>query len=68
MPKKETSAEVSAIAAKYMEFSPADLINIITDVLQFADGQPGFEFRNLCKDIRTLAASCLSQDETPPNA
>lgn len=58
---KETSEEVALLASKYMDFEPEDLINIIVDVLAFADGQPGYEFQNLCKDIRTLAASVLSQ-------
>jgi hypothetical protein len=48
---KETSEEVAAIAAKYIDFDE--------DAFLDAEGTYGLDI--ICKDIRTLAASCLSQ-------
>jgi hypothetical protein len=55
---KETSAHVSSLAAKYLRFETIQLTEICQDL-------NGMDPRTLCEDIRTLAASCLSQDETP---
>ncbi len=53
---EQTSARVSAIAARILQMTDADMEEVFlteSDVAKF------------CKDIRSLAASCLTQDETP---
>lgn len=54
---KETSSRVSAIAGQLINIKPERLAELYRD-------HPT-DFTTLCDDIRTLAASCLSHDETP---
>jgi hypothetical protein len=54
---KETSAHISSIAASLIHFGQADLHAILA-------GTPD-EQGELVTKIRALAASCMSQDETP---
>lgn len=55
---RETSPTVSSIAAAFINFRPPNLIAIIDS------GDPD-QLAEFCADIRTLAGSALSQDETP---
>lgn len=50
---KETSEEVAKLAATYINITGEELFNM-TD---------GHGFEGIAEDIRTLAASCLSQRE-----
>lgn len=55
---RETSPTVSSIAATLINFRPPNLIEIIDS------GDPD-KIAEFCADVRTLAGSALSQDETP---
>ncbi len=55
---RETSPTVSSIAGRLVNFRPPNLIAIIDS------GDP-HQLAEFCEDIRTLAGSALSQDETP---
>ena len=55
---RETSPTVSSIAGRLVNFRPPNLIEIIDS------GDPD-RLAEFCEDVRTFAASCLSQDETP---
>lgn len=55
MTRKQTSAKVSKLAAKYLAM-PLD------EAIQLMRKSPNSRLY-LARDIRTLAASCLSQDE-----
>lgn len=57
---KETSAQVSKLASKYIKFSYDDLCPLVVQSLC----QNPNPLDELIDDIQTLAASCLSQDET----
>ncbi len=63
---KQTSAEISALASKYMDYSTEDFICEMGQTA-FERGQRGpMEYlTKLTADIRSLSASALSQDETP---
>lgn len=54
---KETSSRVSTIAAKIMRAKPRNMGN--------TEDQ---HFNELLEDAKTLAGSCMSQDETPGRA
>ncbi len=56
-PGKETSSRVSSIAANLIYTNP--------DSLTAAYHAGSIRLRELAADIRSLAASCMSQDETP---
>jgi hypothetical protein len=61
---EQTSSRVSSIAARFINFQSDDFLAI-------ANGKPDYTgptIRAFCDDVRTLAASCLSQDETPGQA
>lgn len=55
--KKESSAKVSSLAAKYVNLSYDELLDMLEN---WSDE----EFESFVADIRSLAASVLSQDET----
>ncbi len=55
VPAKQTSPEVSALAAKYLAMDADAIARGVTD--DFAAAV------DLADDLKTLAASCLSQDE-----
>lgn len=61
---KETSEEVAKLAGEYLHFYPADLVADFGHACAtgFSD-KPKEYLKKLCEDIRTLAASCLSQAE-----
>lgn len=66
MPDKETSAQVSELASKYIDFTTEDLMTDFGNACSTGFFHKPFEYlEKLTSDIRTLAASCLSQDETP---
>lgn len=55
--KEETSSEVSSLAAKMVAYTGAQLhARIIAGGVEVAD--------IIAAEVRTLAASCLTQDET----
>lgn len=51
---RQTSPEVSSIAARYLAMSDEDLLRAMVD-----------EPEAVIRDLRAMAGSCLSQDETP---
>lgn len=55
---KETSAHVSSIASRFLNLKPTDLVELI-------DSREPDDLAEFCTDIRTLAGSALSQDQTP---
>jgi hypothetical protein len=58
---RETSARVSGIASRLLNFTT-------TDFLAIANGAPDYKgptIGGFCDDVRTLAGSCMAQDETP---
>jgi len=61
MPRKETSERVSAIAGRYLNIDGDGLQDMV-----IIDGCVSVRnFEELADDVATMAASCLSQDETP---
>lgn len=54
---KETSSRVSTIAARHIAFDVDNFVGI-------AEGSTD-KVQEFCSDVRSLAASCMSQDETP---
>lgn len=52
---KQTSSEVSSLAAKYLAMDD----DAVADLMP--DWEPRYQ---LIRDLKTLAASCVSQDET----
>lgn len=54
-PRKETSSRISALAARYLRLDDDDMRKEI----MWPDGQ-----KQVFADIRSMAASLLSQDET----
>ena len=48
---KQSSPEMSTLASKYINIQPGDMPNPL-------------DMEQLCADLRSLAASVLSQDET----
>jgi hypothetical protein len=77
MARKQTSSHVSTIAGKYVgDASPIDpdmIANAVRECGIPLNDRAVLALTNriesaiapLCDDLRTLAASCLSQDETP---
>lgn len=52
--KKQSSAKMSKLAGSYMRFKPDDLLNLTEETAA-----------KIAADIRKLAGSVVSQDETP---
>lgn len=69
MPKKETSEQVSSIASYYTGITGPKLAAIVIPNLNEAQAaarariNPNWD--KLADHISSMAASCLSQDETP---
>lgn len=67
---EQTSEEISALASSYLNFQGGHLLENIGIALMdeariyTQTGQLKEYCSALAKDIRSLAASCLSQDET----
>lgn len=55
MGKKETSDEVSSVAAELLAMSDDEMMTAVWEG----------EGKIFCAKVRKIAASCLSQDETP---
>ena len=64
----ETSDRVSSIAGRREKISGGDIVRLVLERLTYFWGCPKAESPNvvddLASDIRTLAGSCLRQDET----
>lgn len=67
MAKKETSPEVSAAAGRIMGLNDDEIYSIVIgpNNLPAASLPRGVGFAQFCRDIRSVAASALAQDETP---
>lgn len=60
---KQTSAELSRVAGRYLGKTNEQIMEMVR-----GDADQPNAFELLCDDIRSLAASVLSQDETPAGA
>lgn len=67
MRKKETSPEVSASAARILNLSDDQIYEIVTGPSNTPNAvrQRGVGFEQFCREVRSIAASALVQDETP---
>lgn len=58
---KETSDKIAEIAVKYLKFHPVDFSTGFGRALSRGPASQLNYTSELCKDIRSLAGSCLSQ-------
>lgn len=65
MPDEKTSAEIASLASKYLNFSTRNFTDILAAAL--TDPHPSYNIKELCADIRSLAASALTQAEDKPH-
>lgn len=65
MPKRETSPEVSEAAARLLGLSDDEIYEIVMGPTNLPKPtmQRGVGFPQFCRELRSVAASALSQDE-----
>ena len=65
MAKKQTSPEVSEAAGRLMGLTDDDILEKVVGRVNLPASIPrGVGFEQFCRDVRSVAASALSQDET----
>lgn len=70
-PRKQTSSTISSLAGKYARMTNAEFVNLIGGLVLYPGGgwDAWEKHRNgVFRDIRKMAASLLSQDETKGQA